>query len=233
MVFLFSCFLYRFRIFIKSFFAVFFCPFECLLKFFFIVDSFFHAADQFYFVHRFHTHTEILFQKCSIDDGATNSHCHRSNLQIRSSTHRCHCYCTSPKSQKLLLDIFRNLARGGRLYFMPIDPKCWKTFLRVCCKDTCQIDCSWSLCPVKSPDCFYRFRIHVHCLGSITPTWCHSECNVNPLPAELILAGCRLCDTANCCISQNNLNRLSICIPEILTEKSCRCFCHAPCLLFQ
>ena len=71
---LFASALFFRRVIFSSFFAVFLYPGQGAVKFFGIINTLIHAAQEFGHIHRFHAHTKIGFEEVVIHDGSRNTH---------------------------------------------------------------------------------------------------------------------------------------------------------------
>ena len=210
LVLLLSGFLNLFRIFIKAFNAVCFCPGQRLFKFCLVINAFRHTADDFHLIHGFHTHSQILFNKCGINDGTADAHADRTNLQIRFSSHSGNRYRSSSEAKQLLHNILRDIRCVRILNIMSVNTECRKSLLRMGSQYTCQIYGSGTLRTVKAPYALDRIGIHIHCFRAIAPAGCYGQGNIHTGLAEFVRACRSLAHTTDGSICNNHLYRLPV-----------------------
>ena len=210
LILLFATLLQEFRILVPSFLAVFLGPCKCLFVFGLVVDFLGHAADNFHFVYRFHTHTQVFFDKGRVDNRATDTHTNRTDLQPALAAHRGCCHCCSTKAKQFLFHIFGNLFLVGFLHITAIDAKCRTTLLCMGGKHRCQIHCSRTLCAVKAPYTLYGQWVKVHGFRTIAPAWCYCQSDIYAFFLKLIGACCTFPYTTNCGVGYHHFHRFAI-----------------------
>ena len=187
-----------------------FCPFKSFLELSLIIDSLWHTTDDFHLVNRLYTHSKVRLDEIRIDDRSTDTHCNRSNLKVRCSSHGCCCNSCTSESEKFLFNVFRNCCVVSFLNVMSVNSECRKSLLCMCSKYRCKVYSSRSLCSVESPYSFDCLWIHIHCLSSVAPARCNCNCDIYAFSSELISTSSALTYTSDCCVSDNNFNRLTI-----------------------
>ena len=96
------------RIRIIALFAVLFYPCKRLLKFFRIIDTLIHTAQNFRHIDPLRPHAKILNIEGRIKERAHNPHGYRAKSDICLILHLSDSQCAACKPQDLLCDIFRN-----------------------------------------------------------------------------------------------------------------------------
>ena len=218
LVFLFSGLLNPIRILVKAFFAVSLCPCQSLLEFFFIIDAFCHPADDFHFIYRLDSHSQIGLDEIRINDGAADTHADRTDLKIGFTPHGCDCNGRTSKSQQHVFYICRDLTVVRFLNVMTINAEGRKTLLRMSGQNRCQIYGARSLSSVQAPHALDGLRVHIHGLRSIAPAGSNRQSNVHSLFSELLCTRCALSHPSDSRVSNNNLYRLAVGIFQVLSE---------------
>ena len=221
------------RVLIKTFPALFLGPCKSFLKFFFVVDTFCHTADDFHFIHGFHTHAQIFFDKCRINDGSADSHTDGSDLQIGFSPHGGSCHSRTAEAEKFFLYIFRNLRIVCILHIMAINTERRKPLLGMGSQYGSQINRSGTLRSIEAPNRFDGHGIHVHGFCAVAPARRYGQCDIHAFFFKLCGTGCGLRHTADGGVRDDNLHRFSVGISQIICEQFCGGFRHVHGLLFQ
>ena len=103
----------------------------------------------------------------------------------------------------------------------------------MCRKNRCQIYSARSLCRIQPPHALDCSGIHIHCLRSVAPARCNGKGNVNALFLELLRTERALAHTSDRGIGNNDLDRCSICVSQVVLIELLRSLGHSHCLLFQ
>ena len=172
-------------------------PLISLFKLILVINILLDTAQDLHFIHGFHSHSQIFLDKCRINNGSTNTHTDRTDLQIGFSSHGSHGHGCSAETQQLLLHIFRNLDSICFLYIMSIDAKRRQSLLGMCCQYGCKVYGTGSLRTVKSPDTLNRVRRHIHGFRTVAPAGGHGQSNGNAFRFKKVRTFCRFCHASD------------------------------------
>ena len=90
---------YGFGVIVSAFLAVCLGPSESLLIVLFVVDAFFHTAEDLDLVNGFDAHTEVAFHHVLIDDGACDTHALGTDLEVGFALHRSNSDCCAAEAE--------------------------------------------------------------------------------------------------------------------------------------
>ena len=150
--------------------AVFLCPRHSLGILFLIVDTLLHSAKDFCLINTLVTHAQILLEEVLVNDTASYTHTLATDGKITLAAHLGYRNCRTRPTQYFLRHIGWDCIVIEVLDIMAIYTECRKSLLCVTGKDCCQIHGTGALCSVEAPDSLRPMGMHVHCLGTITPT---------------------------------------------------------------
>ena len=84
------------RVVITAHLTVLLGPCKSLLILFLVVNTFFHSAQNLYFIYRLYSHAQIRLYEILIHNGTADTHTLGTDLQIRLTSHGSNCYsCTA------------------------------------------------------------------------------------------------------------------------------------------
>ena len=186
--------------------TVFLCPSHSLGILLVVVDTLFHAAEDFCLVHALVAHAQIFLEEVLVDDTACNTHALATYRQVALATHSCNCQGGTCPTQNLLLYISRNSVVCQILNVMAIDAECRQTLLCMTSQYGSQIYSTGTFCTVEAPNSLWPVGMHVHGLRTIAPARCNGDGGTYALTLELSLASGSFCHTADCAVGNNALN---------------------------
>ena len=172
-------------------------PLISLLKFILVINILLDTAQNLHFIHGFHTHSQIFLNECRINNGSTDTHTDRTDLQIGFASHGSYGHGCPAEAQQLLLHIFRNLCSIRFLHIMSIDAERRQSLLGMGCQYGCKVYGTGSLRTVKSPDTLNRIGRHIHGLRSVTPAGGHGQSNGNAFRFKKVRTFCRFCHASD------------------------------------
>ena len=85
-----------------------FSPSHCLFVFFVVVDTFFHTAEDFCFVHAFVTHTEVFLEEILVNDTTSDTHTLATDRQVAFATHSCYSESSTCPTENLFSYVSRD-----------------------------------------------------------------------------------------------------------------------------
>ena len=192
-----------------------FCPCHCFFIFFVVIDTFFHAADDFCQVDRLITHSQVFLEEIRINDRTGNTHRYATHWQVRFSSHCSYCLCGACKTKNFFRYIFGNAVIVQILYVMSINAECRKSFLCVSCQYCCKIYCSRTLCSIESPYSFRVMRVHIHSFRTVAPARSYGNSRTYTFSFELFSTGCAFSNTADSAIGNHAFHRASVTVFQI------------------
>ena len=211
------CF-YEIRVLVEAFFAVLFYPCQSFLVLIFIIYMFIHTTKDLNLIYGLNAHAKIGLDELLIDDGSADTHGNGTDLQIGFALHGCSSNGSTTEAKQLLLNIIRNSHIVSFAYILTINTESRQTFLCMCSQYGSQVYSTRSLSSVHTPNSYDGIAVHIHCFCAIAPAWCNCKCNIYAFFAEFISTCSTFTYTSDCCISDNNFNRLTVGIFQIFFE---------------
>ena len=145
------------------------CPLVSLFVFVMVVYFKVYAAQYFGHIDPFCADPEIILEEIAVAVRTADTHGNSADVDVCAVSHLTCGNCTSCKAQELFLYVLRNALVVSVLDIMAVYRKCGQTSL--CMESHCrrEINCTGTLCSVKSPYSLDSKRIEIHCLAAVTP----------------------------------------------------------------
>ena len=199
-------------------FTIFLSPSHRLDIFFFVVDAFRHAANNFGQIDRLVTHAQILLEEIWIDDRSCDTHRHATHREVGFATHRSYSLGSTCKAEYLLSHICRNRIVIQVLYITAINAECRKSFLSMTGQHGSQINGTRTLCSIKSPHGFRVVRIHIHRLSAIAPARCDGNGRAYAFAFELLGTSSTFSHTTDGSVGYHALYRATVAILQVIAD---------------
>ena len=226
-------FLQVFGILIEVLAALFLYPSKSFFVFSFVVDTQCHAADNFHFVDRFHTHAEIFFKKLGANNTAAYAHSYATYLQVTLAAHCGNGNCRAGKTQNFVLHVLRNSRVVGVLHFVSVNAESRQTLLRMSCKYASKVHRTGTFRAVETPHRLDCHGVHVHGFRTVAPTRCDGKRDVHVVFAEFVRTCRRLGNTADCRVGNDYFDGFAVTVTHVVADKFRRRMRHIHCLVFQ
>ena len=182
-------------------------PCHSLLVLHRVVDTLSHAADNLSKVNTLVAHTEVLLEEVRVNDGTSDTHAGATHREIRLAAHGSYSLGSSSKAQDLFCYVSRDRVILQVLYVMTIDTESWQSLLGMSCENSSQINSTWTLCTVESPNSLRPVWIHIHSFCTIAPAGSNGDGRANTLALKLFCASCTFCYTTDGTVSDHALYR--------------------------
>ena len=151
--------------------TVFVYPVQCPVKFFLIINSLVHTAENLGHIHPFRAHAKIMDIKGRIHKGSHDPHGNRTDIQIGFIFQLADSQCSLRKQKDLTLHILRDTVILHVLDILSVDGKAGKLHLVMGRHGSGKVNSAGALCAVKAPDCLGGHRIDVDRFQRVAPAW--------------------------------------------------------------
>ena len=186
--------------------TIFFSPRHCLGILFVVVNTFFHAAKDFRFVHAFVAHAQVFLEEVLVYDTTRDTHTLATYRKVTFATHRGYSEGSTRPAKNLLCYVGRDRVVGKILHVMAVDAKRGKSLLSVTRQHGCEIHRTGALCAVETPNSLGPMGMHVHRFRTVAPARSYRDCSTYAFALKLSLTRCSFCHTANRSISNDAFN---------------------------
>lgn len=153
--------------------------------------------------------------------------------QVSTATHGCGGETGAGETQELLFDIGRNGVVTRILHIAAIDTESRQAFLGVGGEHGSEVNRTWTLGAIESPNSFGCKRVGIHRLRPIAPARGDGERNAHILAAEFVGAGSGFADAADACIGNHALHWLASRVAKFGGQKRNRVLGHGHGLFFE
>ncbi len=181
-----------------------------------VVDTLFNATQNLGRVDRFGTHSQVLLEEIGINHRSRNTHRDTANGEVGTATHGSDRLCRTCKTEQFLLYIRRDAVVADILDVTAVDTESGKSLLRVCSQYRCKVYRTWPLGTIESPHRFRVMWMHVHSLGTVTPTGGDSDCGAYASAFKLLCTCGTLTHTSDGSIRYHTLYRCAIAILQVV-----------------
>ena len=213
--------------------AIFFSPSHRLGIFFVVVNTFFHAAKNFCFVHTFVAHTEIFLEEVLVNDTACDTHTLATDRKIALAAHRSYSQCCTRPTQNLFCNIGRNRIVCDVLHIVSVDAKSRQPLLRMPRQNGSEIHRTRAFRTIETPNSLRPMRVHVHCFRAVAPARCNANRCAHAFALKLSLTSSSFSNATDCSVGNNAFYRCTIGMANISRNQFCHRLCQRHCFFLQ
>ena len=213
--------------------TIFFCPRHCLGILFVVVNTFFHAAKNFSFVHAFVAHAQVFLEEVLVYDTAGDTHTLATYRKVTFTAHRGYSECCTRPAKNLFCYVSGDRVVGDVLYVMTVDAKRGKSLLCVTRQHCCEIYRTGAFCAVETPNCLGPMGVHVHSFRTVAPARSYRNSSAYAFAFKLSLTRSSFCYAANRSVSNNTFNGSAVGMLYVGRNKFGNGLCQIHCLFFK